>query len=311
MSAISAEFHEVHAGRQLPAAPRVPSTGMRAPSEITHLTATPIARLRSHAARRRAARRAGERNHARGRLATDRRRAVRLSRAGGPALRPERAQPLGRAARDRARGLPAARLLRRLAGHADQPARGAPRRAQRRPRARLADAARTPAACAPTPRATARASCPRGRFASGETVTVRGARTRPGARTARVRLPASSVAHEDPISYPPPAHERRRATTRTRCSTSTRAPNLQPPALDVTARSAADGARRPVRRPLRRPRAERADDLRRSGQPRVVPPAARRHRSDQPAGAAATTASRCSPGGRATSRRRASARAKR
>ena len=79
-----------------------------------------------------------QRHHARLRLQADRRRPGRRSDVVRLALRAEHAQPLGGAARHQPRGLAAARLLRRLVAHSDQPARSARGRARRHQCQRLA-----------------------------------------------------------------------------------------------------------------------------------------------------------------------------
>ena len=117
-------------------------------------------------------------------------------------------------------------------------------------------------------------------FRAGETVTVRGdvrVGDRPRARSrtglwSRTEVPvdyAASVTRD----YGETQHFRTR-------------PELEAPVIDRDRSHVADRPGRPVRRALLRPRPERADDLRRIRQPRVVRPAADGNRSHQPAGAA-------------------------
>ena len=120
---------------------------------------------------------------------------------------------------------------------------------------------------------------------AGETVTVRGSVK----IAARAREPFAYhfvVAHEDPVRL-----RRRRAPRRRHGLQRDAALPLAPGTEAALARRhrelAGDRPRRHVRGALRRPRPERPDDLRRRRQPRVVSPAAERHRSHQPAGAAA------------------------
>ncbi len=207
----------------------------------------------------------------------------------GAAVRALAAQPLGGAARHEPRGEPAAGLLRRLAAHPDQPAGRARERTERRRRAAARAAARTPGDCAPTPRETAPASCPRVRSSRRDRDRARtGARG--SGRTSAVRLP---------LRRRPPGHAHlhpagqagRRTTTRSSTSTPPRA--LQPPVLAVTARARRDRARVHLHRPLLGPGTQRTGDLQRIRRTGVVRPAGGRSGGDQPAGAAVRRPVRC------------------